>query len=260
LINAYIRGYHATNDTPKIFDDFLAHQLLTEEEHKSFDQLLLYYLRSFNAESASSFPDQAAALAWMIQDMAASRITLSRASYTEESLEKAVNEGVHQYVILGAGFDTYAFRHQEIIGKLQIFEVDHPATQAFKRQRIVDLGWAFPPNLTFVPIDFTKDSLAKVLTRSSYDPHAKSFFSWMGVTYYLPREAVFATLRTIADISPTGNAGFNPVTLAEDLAPLGLRLKENLSPSDIEGRFFMGRKDGYHACEHANFAHLVVEK
>lgn len=296
MINAYIRGYHATNDTPKIFDDFLAHQLLTEEEHKSFDQLLLYYLRSFNAESASSFPDQAAALAWMIQDMAASRITLSRASYTEESLEKAVNEGVHQYVILGAGFDTYAFRHQEIIGKLQIFEVDHPATQAFKRQRIVDLGWAFPPNLTFVPIDFTKDSLAKVLTRSSYDPHAKSFFSWMGVTYYLPREAVFATLRTIADISPTGNAvifdyldtdafipekahprvqgllrsvqqegepmkaGFNPVTLAEDLAPLGLRLKENLSPSDIEGRFFMGRKDGYHACEHANFAHLVVEK
>ncbi|MHB8918499.1 MAG: class I SAM-dependent methyltransferase [Desulfocucumaceae bacterium] len=221
--------------------------------------------------------------------------TLSRSRYTEDALEESVREGVQQFVILGAGMDTFAFRRPEMLGQLRVFEVDHPATQAFKRSRITELGWEHPAQLHFVPVDFTHESIAAALTRSSYDPQALSFFSWLGVTYYLPREAAFATLRALADIAPAGSTvifdymdtdafvpgraakriqmsiekcqewgeplitGFDPSTLATDLTHLGLRLNEDLSPSDIQGRYFQGRTDGYYACEHVHFAWAVVE-
>ena len=148
----------------------------------------------------------------------------------------------------------------------------------------------------FVPVDFEKESLAEALTRSSYDPQVPSFFSWLGVTYYLTRDAIFATLRSIAEIVPSGSTvifdyldtdafvpekaanrvkitiryarqnagepmitGFEPSALATDLASLGFYLQENLSPTDIEERYFKGRTDNYHACEHLHFARAVVE-
>lgn len=191
--------------------------------------------------------------------------------------------------------DTFAFRRPEMLGQLQVFEVDHPATQAFKRSRIAEIGWEQPAQLHFVPVDFTQENLSAALARSSYDPKTLSFFSWLGVTYYLPREAVFSTLRTFADAAPAGSTvifdymdsdafipgrvakrmqmamekvrkwgeplitGFDPSMLAADLARLGLRLHEDLSPTDIEERYFQGRTDGYYACEHVHFARAVVE-
>jgi methyltransferase (TIGR00027 family) len=90
--------------------------------------------------------------------------------------------------------------------QLEVFEVDHPATQEFKLYRIAELGWKHPAKLHFVPVDFTKESLEYVLSRSlSYDPMAKTFFSWLGVTRYLTRDEVFATFRSIAKISPSGS-------------------------------------------------------
>jgi methyltransferase (TIGR00027 family) len=181
-----------------------------------------------------------------------------------------------------------------MVSQLQIFELDHPATQAFKRQRLAELGWEVPAFLHFVPVDFTKENLVTALKRTSYDPHQASFFSWLGVTYYLTRDVVFDTLRSMADIAPAGSTiifdyldtdafvperaasrvqrmlevvrrtgepmktGFDPSTLAADLASIGLRLQENLSPLDIEERYFQGRADGYHAFEHVHFAQAVV--
>ncbi len=94
---------------------------------------------------------------------------LCRARYSEDNLKEAVKQGMQQYVILGAGMDTFAFRHPELLEQLQVFEVDHPATQAFKRQRIAELGWEKPSNLHFVTVDFTQENLATALKRSSYD-------------------------------------------------------------------------------------------
>jgi methyltransferase (TIGR00027 family) len=295
LMAAYIRGYHAEHDAPKVFDDFLANRLLTEEERASFDRQMIETVRRFNPASAEAFPDQAAILAWVMQGMGAPPIILSRGRYTEDSLEEAIRQGVKQYVILGAGLDTFAFRYPELLEQLQVFEVDHPATQAFKRRRLAELGWDIPAQLHFIPLDFTKESLAEALMRSSYDPQALTLFSWLGVTYYLPREAGLATLRAIAGIAPAGSkvifdyydtdayipqkasprvqvglkvvqqlgepmkAGFDPLTLAADLAPLCLRLHEDLSPWDIQFRYFMGRTDHYHALEHAHIACAVVE-
>jgi O-methyltransferase involved in polyketide biosynthesis len=143
-------------------------------------------------------------------------------------------------------------------------------------------------------VDFTKESLVTALKRSTYDLQTLSFFSWLGVTYYLTCDMVFDTLRSIADIAPAGSTiifdyldtdafvperaakrvqrmqeivrragepmktGFDPSTLAADLASIGLRLHENLGPSAIEERYFQGRTDGYHAFEHVHFAWAVV--
>ena len=89
---------------------------------------------------------------------------------------------------------------------LEVFEIDHPATQEFKLNRLAELGWEHPAKLHFIPIDFTKESLVTALTRSSsYDSNVKSFFSWFGVTPYLTQEEVFATLRSIAEVTPASS-------------------------------------------------------
>jgi methyltransferase (TIGR00027 family) len=294
---AYYRAYHAMHEIPKIFDDFLACHLFTEDERSFFENACSQAPRLYDPERAASLPDRAAAIAWALQTITPGpSMTLSRSRYSEDSLEKAVRHGVRQYVILGAGFDTFAFRCPAMLEKLQVFEVDHPVTQAFKRQRIADAGWKLPAQLHFVPVDFEQESLAEVLRRSSYNPQALSFFSWLGVTYYLTRDAIFTTLHDIANIVPAGSAiifdyldtdafvpekaakrvkttirdarqnagepmitGFDPSALAADLARLGLRLQEDLSPSDIQELYFRGRKDGYYACEHLHFAWAVVE-
>jgi methyltransferase (TIGR00027 family) len=192
--------------------------------------------------------------------------------------------------------DTFAFRRPEMMENLEVFEVDHPATQEFKLRHLAELGWTHPAKLHFIPIDFTKENLATALTRSSsYDPNVKSFFSWLGVTMYLTREEVSATFRSITNIAHGGSevvfdyldtdafipeksspqmkqkreifqkigepmiTGFNPITLDEYLEKLGLRLHENLSPADIEKRYFQGRMDDYHAQEHGHIAWAVVE-
>ena len=293
---AYMRAYHAMHDNPKIFDDSLASHLFTEDERSFFENAWSQVPKLYDPERAASLPDRAAAIAWTLQTVTPGpSMTLGRSRYTEDSLEEAVGQGVKQYVILGAGFDTFAFRRPEILDRLQVFEVDHPATQVFKRGRIAEAGWEQPAQLHFVPVDFEQENLAEALIRSSYDPQAPSFFSWLGVTYYLTRDTVFSMFRTIADIAPAGSAvifdyldtdafipekaakrvkilirdtrqlgesmitGFDPSALAADLARLGLRLQEDLSPADIQERYFRGRKDGYYACEHQHFAWAMVE-
>ena len=199
-------------------------------------------------------------------------------------------------MILGAGLDTFAFRKPEMMEYLEVFEVDHPATQEFKLHRLAELEWEHPAKLHFIPIDFTKESLVTALTSSSsYDPKVKTFFNWLGVTYFLTRDEIFTTLRSITEIAPADSiivfdyfdnnafipkksspqmqksleylrkigepmiTGFDPSTLGEELASLGFSLQENLSPADIEEHYFKGRTDGYHAYEYGHFACAVVE-
>ncbi len=293
LVTAFARVYHATHDNPKIFDDFLAPQLFTEQELAFLAKNVAMGLSHMDPELAATCPDEASALACVMR-LQSAPITLSRSRYTESSLEQAVADGVQQYVILGAGLDTFAFRRPDLLAKLQVFELDHPATQADKRRRIAEAGWEQPAALHWVPVDFSKQDLATALGNSTYDPHKPSFFSWLGVTYYLTREQVNDTLRAIAGLAPSGTPivfdyhhadvfvperaapilkrvqeivktagepmkmGFDPEVLSEDLATLGWRLDENLGPAEIQERFFSGRTDGYHAMVQTYFARAVV--
>lgn len=124
--------------------------------------------------------------------------------------------------------DTFAFRRPDLLSQVQVFEVDHPATQAFKLNRLAELEWEIPSNLHFVPVDFTKESLADALKGTSYDLQTKCLFSWLGVTMYLTRNEVFATLRSITDIAPVGSAVIFDYFVPEEATPHMKEMREDL--------------------------------
>ena len=199
-----------------------------------------------------------------------------RSRIAEDALASAVRRGVRQLVVLGAGLDTYAYRTPPS-NDLRIFEVDHPATQAWKRERLAAAAIALPPTLRFVPVDFERETLADSLGAAGFDPAQQTFFTWLGVVPYLSEPAVFATLGTIAGVpggahvvfdyvNPTASiAGaasraahealaarvaalgetlqcyFDSAELGARLAELGFRDIEDLGPGQIAERFFPGR-------------------
>jgi methyltransferase (TIGR00027 family) len=120
-----------------------------------------------------------------------------RTRFAEDALAAAVARGVRQLVVLGAGLDTYAYRNA-FAESLHVFEVDHPATQAWKRQRLADAAIPLPRTLTFAPVDFERETLAGGLAAAGFDPAKQSFFTWLGVVPYLTAQAVLSTLEFIA--------------------------------------------------------------
>ena len=128
---------------------------------------------------------------------------LTRARFAEDCLEEAARAGVTQYVILGAGFDTFAFRRPDL--GLTVFEVDLAATIDMKRVRLADADMACPEALRFVPFDFEKDDLETKLLAAGFDSGKASFFNWMGVTYYLTTDAVLDNLGRLAAIGSPGS-------------------------------------------------------
>ncbi len=124
----------------------------------------------------------------------------ARSRFAEDSLGAAVSRGVRQAVVLGAGFDTFALRNPYSDLGLRVFEVDHAATQAWKRRRLSEVGLAIPASLTFAAIDFETDDLGRGLRDAGFDPDRPAFFIWLGVVPYLGRASIAATLRYIASV------------------------------------------------------------
>lgn len=117
--------------------------------------------------------------------------TVVRSRFTEDRLAEAVTRGVRQYVLLGAGLDSFAYRNT--LG-ITVFEVDHPGTQHWKRQQLAKAGIAVPETVSFVGVDFETDALLDRLIEHGFDPKLPSFFSWLGVVGYLTPESVRRTL------------------------------------------------------------------
>lgn len=122
----------------------------------------------------------------------------ARSRYAEDSLAVAVARGVRQAVVLGAGLDTFSLRNPFAAQGLTTFEVDHPATQAWKRQRLAATGLPIPPSVAFVPVDLGQADLSSALAGAGMALDRPAFFQWLGVVPYLPRAAVSATLQFIA--------------------------------------------------------------
>ena len=122
----------------------------------------------------------------------------ARSRIAEDALSRAVERGVRQMVILGAGLDTFALRNPH--SGLEIYEVDHPATQAGKRQRLAEAQIALPPWLVFVPIDFERDDVGEKLVAAGFQQNSPAFFTWLGVVPYLTKEAIGSTLSCISSI------------------------------------------------------------
>ena len=204
LMSAFGRAFHAENEEHPVFADHLAKNLMTEEEYAAVQGYILGGAQFFEPEIDPAEQTPKELLRKLINTHIAPS-PLCRAAYTERTLKTAVLTGTKQYVILGAGMDTFAFRETAFLSKHRVFEVDHPLTQADKKKRIARAGWTVPDNLAFVPVDFTKDSLAERLIAAGFDPSAKSFFSWLGVTYYLSAEAIDAMLSALSSLCADGS-------------------------------------------------------
>lgn len=169
-----------------------------------------------------------------------------RSRVAEDELARRVASGVRQYVVLGAGLDTFAYRNPHV--DLRVFEVDHPGTQAWKRQMLADAGIAVPPTLTFTPVDFEQRSLAQGLAATGFDDTQPACFSWLGVTMYLTDTAIMDTLRFVAGLATGSSISFdfrlspelqNPVEravgklVAQRVAAEGEPFLSDFDPADL---------------------------
>ena len=169
LISAMCRAAHLLWDQPpKIFEDTLALQLSGCES----EAVLRAQMDRIEAEVArTTNPDLAHTARRLI-----TAAVVTRSRYVEDEVDQAVRRGVSQYVILGAGLDSFAYRRPELANVLHVFEVDYPASQAWKRARLRAAGIELPANLTLVPVDFERDSLIDNLRTSGYQADAPGLF------------------------------------------------------------------------------------
>jgi methyltransferase (TIGR00027 family) len=144
---------------------------------------------------------------------------VARARFIEDLVEERVQSGVTQYVILGAGLDTFAQRRSELATRMRVFEIDEPATQRWKRQRLIDLGFGIAPFLRLVPVDFEAgDNWWERLAASGFDAARPAVVASTGVSMYLTREAIMATLRQVAALAPGSTLAMTfmlPVEMAD---------------------------------------------
>lgn len=171
--------------------DFLAEKLLGPEELELIKE---HALSAALTDTSGATP--------VYEAMGTAIMMLVRTKFIDEKLEEAVKNGVRQYVILGAGFDTRAYRFAELLKNVKVFEVDSEATQQYKRKRAEAAIGPPPANLTYVTIDFNRDQLAETLLRAGYNPQEKTFFTWEGVSMYVAEAGVRQTLQALAQAAP----------------------------------------------------------
>ena len=203
-MSSFGRAFHAENEERPVFADLLAKELMTAEEYAAVQRYLLSGVQFFEPEIDPAAWEPKKLLRRLVNVHIAPS-PLCRAAYTERALKVAALTGTKQYVMLGAGMDTFAFREPEFLLQHRVFEVDHPLTQADKKERIARAGWTVPDKLAFVPVDFMKDRLTECLIAADFDPSVKSFFSWLGVTYYLTAEAIDKTLAELSTLCADGS-------------------------------------------------------
>jgi methyltransferase (TIGR00027 family) len=204
---------------------------------------------------------------------------VARSRFVEDELSSCVAAGVRQYLVIGAGLDTFAYRNPFRDEGLRVFEVDHPGTQCWKRRLLTAASIVLPASLTFVPADFERDDLGSALRQAGFRADQPACVSWMGVTMYLTTEAVAATLRTVAGFAAGSRlcfdyrvplttlnpvervindvmaqrvaalgepwlSTFDPMQLQRQLLETGFSKAESATPEDLNARYFARRKDG----------------
>ena len=254
------RAEHQLLDHPKVLNDALALRIIGKDSDSIMEAEIL------QSKASPLSPCLRAT-------------TVVRSRFVEDKLDLGVRRGVCQYVILGAGLDTFAYRNPYPEGILQVFEVDHPMTQTWKRDRLEEAGITPPNDLTFAPVDFETQTLMEGLGDAGYDPGRPTFFSMLGVTPYLTMEAVMAILGSIAmvpegseivfdymirpsllnsdqqsffqafsqkvaSVGESWQTFFDPEVLKQDLRAMGYGYVEDSRPEEIDALYFKNRKDG----------------
>jgi methyltransferase (TIGR00027 family) len=219
-------------------------------------------------------------------------LVLGRSRFAEDCFEEALNQGVKQYVSLGAGLDTFSLRRSDLVSQIRIYEIDQPTTQQWKQQLLETSGCGIPENLEFVPANLEEETVLQALARSSFNSNEPAFFSWLGTTMYLTHEAVFRSLESFADSLAPGSeivfdyrvpiefvspedvenaqigwkaatdmgeplyASLNPLTLPDEMCEVGFEVVETLTPQQLAERYFSQRNDALHPMTHHYYIHL----
>jgi methyltransferase (TIGR00027 family) len=210
------RVAHQLADPPPVLDDPISVRLIGTGYARDLDRAMEKVARDFRAYMAA------------------------RSRFGEDKLAAAVAEGVTQYVVLGAGLDTFAYRNP--FPSLRVFEVDFPATQEWKRDLLARAGIAAPESLTFVALDFEHKALAVGLAEAGFDARKPAYFGWLGVVPYLTMEAFIATLDDVVRL-PEGTAitfdyAFPPASLAPKRRAIFDRLAQRVSAAGEPFRLF----------------------
>ena len=265
------RAAHQLVDRPPVFDDPLALKIIGEEAETELRE---------NRDAGA-----------MTTRNGLRAFIATRSRFTEDCLAEAMARGVDQYVLLGAGLDTFAYR--AIRKGLRVFEVDHPATQAWKRARLAEVRIATPDWVTYAPVDFERETIREGLERVGFEFAKPAVFAWLGVVPYLTREAVMGTLSFVASLAkgseivfdyaetpgketPEQRAHFDamaervaasgepfrsffePDDLVRDVKACGFSFVENLNASALNARYFNGRSDGLALRGRGNLMHARV--
>jgi methyltransferase (TIGR00027 family) len=288
-ICSFARAYHSNYSKQKIFDDYLAYDMMGKEEYDATSQQLEQF---FINSKCDFFDDLQREEVWRSLNEYIAPIPLSRISFAEQRLLQFSQEHEEcQYVICGAGMDTFAFRNAN--PHIQIFELDHPDTQNYKLSRIRELSWNIPRNVNFVPIDFEIGNMKEALFQAGFQPEIPAFFSILGVTYYLELPVFEETVRNIAELSANGNLlvfdypdrvtpgerHVRILRLAEITALLGEEMKEgypysllndalenhrftverHMTPADIQSTYFENRIDNVRAFENVHLISAIFK-
>ena len=279
---SFARAYHSTYARKKIFDDSLAFDFMGLEQYEETGQLIGHDYQENLIDPNLSFHSSEIVDKLNRYLMP---IPISRIAFAEQELTSFASRfPLCQYVICGAGMDTFLFRNGN--EHIRVFEIDHPDTQRFKKARIRQLEWTIPANAHLVPVDFSKDDMITALLRAGFDPKFPTFFSVLGVTYYLPLELFEDTVKKMGSFQnpenrlafdfpdeglPTDSARGAELThitamLGEPMVPgyqeedvmnmlrrCGFHCEQHLTPEEIEKRYFGSRSDDLHAFENIHF-------
>ena len=294
LVTALMRSLHGRYDPLPLLQDPWGERLVPASVRDVVARRALERLpeaeRAAAAAEGPAFTDRA------LRANSSYTGVITRSRYTEDALHEAMARGVRQYVLVGAGFDSYALRLPPAAQDLRVYEVDHPATQSFKLRCLDDAGVARPAAARFLAADLASEDLAAVLARSDYDPQAPAFFSWLGVTMYLTRAANEEALRGIARCAAAGSelvftyidalvfrpesgeaysrferlrhevaalgepflCGFDPAALAPELAALGFDLVEDLADAALVARYDPHNRNALRCTGHSRIARARV--
>lgn len=278
---AFARAWHSNKARNKVYDDYLAYDIMGKEE---YDEIYTMIPNIFGEVRSSLYNRSVQEI---IEEYIAP-IPLSRIHFSESRLFRfAAEEERVQYVICGAGSDTFSFRNEN--PNIEIFEVDHPDTQRYKLEKIASLEWTIPENVHFVSVDFEKERMTDKLIQAGLDPNVKTFFSILGVSYYLTLPVFSETLSQIAELSAPDSVlvfdypqkmgsfpervhtleavtrslgevmqgGFDYNAVSRVLFSLGFQIDTYFTPQKVQEHYFADRTDGLRAYENVNLLSAI---
>ena len=200
LVSAFARAWHTEHNESPVFHDPLARAMLSDREYADI-------ARNMTQGAAFFAPEGTGDPLRRVVDQHLAPTPLGRAAFAEQSLQRAVALGAGQYLILGAGYDTFAYRQPPWASGLEIFELDRPEAMEDKQRRLRDRAIPLPDNLHFLPADLTVPHWPQALDQCpAFHPERRSFCSLLGLLYYLPADALPRLLTALADRLPQGSA------------------------------------------------------